>query len=312
VVFDVSNDSSGAHGAWPDFVITDEPVPAPVECISECDLGESSTPVAQNEIGFAMSGSDEGMGVWGIPRFWVVKNGVMQGSSIDSANYETVTKGSRTAMNHVEVDISTTRIDVYATDAGATVLKHIAGADIPGGLGFSRGLVWINDVHYNARKAVEPGELGTLFDHWFAWDNLGFDGPKTYRDLGFDVPLPKLNTAGRNQNGDNVEVEEGYATNGNRSFTVSGVNWKQPYDTAKVVLNAYAVADQGGVPVSVSLNGHAAVSTTIANFHGQARSLKFPSSDVVAGNNTITITSSNRGLIVANVSLILVAAAPVP
>lgn len=309
VVFDVSNDTSGAHGAWPDFVITDEPVPAPAECISECNLEQDSTPVAKNEVGFAMSSSNEESGRWGITRFWYTKNGVLD--DLDSTEYGDLSKGSRTAMNHIEVHVSTTRIDVYGTEAGSTVLKHVAGADIPT-LGFSKGLVWINDVHYNARKAIEPGETGTLFDHSFAWDNLGFDGPKTYRDLGFDVPLAKVVTNGTNQNGDDVEVNEGYASGTGQTFTVTGVNWKQPYDTAKVVLDAYAEAGAGGIPLSVSLNGNPAVSTTIANYHGQARSFAFPSSQVVAGTNTIRITSTNGAMIVFNVSLILVAAAPVP
>ena len=76
---------------------------------------------------------------------------------------------------------------MWGTDPGSTSLRQLAIVDNLG-LTFTKGLVWLNDVHYNARKAIEPCECGTQWNHTFAWDNLAFDGPKTYRDLGFNVP----------------------------------------------------------------------------------------------------------------------------
>src|SRR4029453_16521382 len=37
VAFDVSNDTTGAHGAWPEFWITDQPIPAPSAHLIPCD-----------------------------------------------------------------------------------------------------------------------------------------------------------------------------------------------------------------------------------------------------------------------------------
>jgi hypothetical protein len=58
-------------------------------------------------------------------------------------------------MNHVELRISQNQIDVYATDAGVAAstktLRHIAvikNADLT----LTRGLIWLEDVHYNADK----------------------------------------------------------------------------------------------------------------------------------------------------------------
>ena len=134
--------------------------------------------------------------------FFASANGVY--STITPVHsYGTITKGSSSAMNHIEVDVTQTRIEVWGTDAGAS-LKHLAGADL--NLTFTQGLVWLNDVHYNARKAIEPCECGTQFDHSFAWDNLGFDGPKTYRDWGYDVPYANSATAGRTSQHGDVEV----------------------------------------------------------------------------------------------------------
>lgn len=311
VVFDVSNDSSGSHGAWPDFEITDEPVPGVIECISECADGSGGTPSAVNEIGFDMSATNEGVNTWGVTRFWQVKNGVMQGDAIDSTDYGTVTKGSPTAMNHVKVMVSDSRIDVYATNAGSTTFQHIAGADIPIGLGFSQGLVWINDVHYNATKAIEPCGCGTEIDHSFTWDNVGFDGPKVARDLGFDVPLANRASTYHSPNGP-LETEEGYDVN--QTFTVHGVNWLQTPSKAKVVFNTFHNGTENA-PLKIVLNGHTEDAQSWLPtdwFHGQSHALTFLTSDVVAGDNTITITSTDGTYSVANVTLILVAAAPAP
>ena len=49
-------------------------------------------------------------------------------------------------------------------------------------LTLTRGLIWIEDVHYNGDK--DGPDQGT---HTFTWDNVGFDGPVLPRDLAFDV-----------------------------------------------------------------------------------------------------------------------------
>jgi len=55
-------------------------------------------------------------------------------------------------LNHFEIDVSQSQIDVYGTDAGTTTtLKHLV--TIPNvNLGFTRGLIWLEDVHYNGSK----------------------------------------------------------------------------------------------------------------------------------------------------------------
>src|SRR5437868_14631629 len=83
-------------------------------------------------------------------------------------------------MNHIEIDISPTHVDVFASDPGSDEMKQIANTDVA--LPLTRGLVWMEEAHYNADK--EPGTQG---NHTFAWDNFGFDGPILPRDLGFDV-----------------------------------------------------------------------------------------------------------------------------
>src|SRR5260370_557372 len=81
-------------------------------------------------------------------------------------------------------------IHVSRVDAGASgPLKKIAVISNMN-LTLTRGLVWLEDVHYNGDK--DGPDQGT---HTFTWDNLAFDGPILPRDLAFDV-LDRLTPVG--------------------------------------------------------------------------------------------------------------------
>jgi hypothetical protein len=85
-------------------------------------------------------------------------------------------------LNRFQLRVSQNEIDVYGTDAGTTSpLKEIAIISNMS-LSLTRGLVWLEDVHYNGNK--DGPDQGT---HTFTWDNVGFDGPLLPRDLAFDV-----------------------------------------------------------------------------------------------------------------------------
>jgi hypothetical protein len=227
-------------------------------------------------------------------------------------------------MNHYEVQVSVNGIDVYGTDAYSgtldltkTPLKHLAGATVPGGLNFTQGLVWMNDVHYNAHKAIEPGEIGTQADHSFAWDNLGFDGPKTYRDLGYDVPL-NTEQGPTSNNGDKT-VNTGYDLRSPRTWSLPNVTWDKPPKSAKIVFNIDTLDDN--TTITASLNGHPGVTKSIKDYLGGditpgfgnwSMSIDLPASDAVKGTNTLTMTSSSWSGLIANTSLIMVAATCVP
>ncbi|MCU1503413.1 MAG: hypothetical protein JWM12_2767, partial [Ilumatobacteraceae bacterium] len=307
VVFDVSADSEGTHAAWPEFVITGEPVPG-----VRREISVQPTPHAINEIGFALdtgcAGQDDTTGVGVI---FTSVNNVYQ--EVQNSRPNCITKGSSAAMNHIEVRVSTTHIEVWGTDAGSTTLKQLAVEDIPGGLAFSQGLVWLDDAHYNARKSIEPCACGTQFDHSFAWDNLGFDGPKTYRDRGFDIELGNA-LSGRSIQGD-AQVQLGFsAPTDGVSRTVTGVEWSQTPTSVKVVMNAYSF-DETQPQVSINGGPFHTIPWDAPNDSTYAwRSLSIPNipmSEVHAGTNTITF-KGNSSTIIANPSLILVAAAPVP
>ena len=64
----------------------------------------------------------------------------------------------------------------------ASTLKHLVIVSNVN-MGFTRGLAWNDDVHYNADKGGTPSQR----QHTFAWDNVAFDGPFVYRDFSYDA-----------------------------------------------------------------------------------------------------------------------------
>ncbi len=307
VTFDVSADSDGSHGAWPEFLITDKPVPGARVRIS------GGTPTgAVNEVGFSLDGCQAGPGGnTGVGTIFVMKGGVY--SEPPFSGVGCVTKGSARSMNHFEVRINVNHMEVWGTDAGSANLKQLAVADNLG-LTLEKGLVWLNDVHYNARKAIEPCECGTQYDHTFTWDNLGFDGPKTYRDLGFDVPDPGV--AGvASPKGDPTRRTGFLIGHGPVTLTTASVFRNQTPTGAQVVFNTYTLGPTQTVP-TISVNGNTPIATAWPvgwETNGWfSLSVPVPLDQVHDGPNTITFTSNDSSTTVSNISLILVAGAAVP
>ncbi|HEX2782534.1 MAG TPA: hypothetical protein VHN36_03040 [Ilumatobacteraceae bacterium] len=305
VTFDVSADSDGSHGAWPEFLITDKPVPG-----ARVRISGGTPPGAVNEVGFSLAGCTSGPGgSTGVGTIFVMKGGVYSEPEFDGPGC--VTKGSAKLMNHFEVRINVDHLEVWGTDAGSTTLKQLAVADNLG-LTLQKGLVWLNDVHYNARKAIEPCECGTQFNHTFTWDNLGFDGPKTYRDLGFDVPEPGV--PGEMTAHDDLTRRAGFNIGtGPITLEVKGVRRDQTPTGAQVVLNTYSFVET--VP-SISINGNSFIDTAwpvgFETYGWFSLSIPIPLDQVRDGTNSITFKSGDGSTTIANISIILVAASPVP
>ena len=201
VTFDVSDDSHGSHRAWPEFWYTDQPVPAPFTHFSSLQM------VPRNSFGVRFAGfcpaNLPGCGV----RFIcpdesadvdvvTVDSAVVVNNYVSDDSFTDVGTGPIAVtpigcvkassgpgnMNRFQLRVTQNRIDVYASDAGTiTPLKKIAIIDNMS-LSLTRGLIWIEDVHYNGDKVgIDQGT------HTFTWDNVGFDGPRLPRDLAFDV-----------------------------------------------------------------------------------------------------------------------------
>ena len=290
VVFDVSADSGGPHNAWPEFWWTDQPVPAPHGHLS------AQAPFAQNSFGFSIADDNCGSNGTSVYEMMVTRNRVVE--SIPFTKTGCVTKGSATGgLNHFEVRIRQGGVEVWASDPGSTVVREIAVATV--NMPLTRGVIWLEDVHYNACK---DGFGIPQCNHTFAWDNVGFDGPTPYRDLTFDVQDASPTSLA-------YQVEAA-AT----SVTAPGVYWLQTPTKVFVTMNWFPY--EAAVP-SVRVNGGAWHDTPwpfdAETFAWRTLAIPIDFADVRPGDNTIEFKfSGSSGTIVSNIDLILIAASPVP
>jgi len=341
VVFDVSDDSGGMHTVWPEFWVTSTPAPDPFvhegswQAIPQYGfgirLGAACTPAGTgpgsggggcgpncptNNTGYMVTAASA-----------IVINNYAENDS-DSGDINPQNPGTLdfvpdncvaepTAagqMNHFEIRVSENQIDIYASNAftppfnpATTPMVHLASV-LNANLGFTRGLIWLEDAHYNANKQVDA-KLQAM--HTFSWANVGFDGPVLPRDLGFDA-LDSLTPGG---------------IYGTEPTTFTNLGWVSP-DSAPATItipNVSGIANASGgglltfnffnpdtapVTLDYSLNGNPTQSVpwpfpgTLTN---SVRTIAIPISlsDVRTGTNTVQIWSPQDTLIVSNVDLIL-------
>jgi hypothetical protein len=294
VVFDVSADSAGGHAAWPEFWWTDQPVPAPHGHQSAMD------PYAQNSFGFSLAQTDWPCagGQVGVDTMLVTRQGHLE--SLDFTNVACVDKGSAGALNHFEVRIGQQRVEVWGADPGSTAVRLLAYAD-QANLPLTRGVIWLEDVHYNACKFDDQ------CDHQFVWDNVGFDGPALYRDLTFDVPDANVAAPSGGQ------VQLGYQIGPNpTALTTLPVYWLQQPTKALVMFNWFA--DDTVVP-DVRVNGGPWHNTKWtfddSTYSWRTIAIEVPFDEVHQGPNTLEFRTTNQ-ITIANIDLALIAASPVP
>jgi hypothetical protein len=313
VVFDVSNDTQGSHAAWPEFWITDKPVPAPFAHESTwislpengigVRLGAACGPGAGGQCGTNCSANNLSP-VWTVDSAIVIRNysgdDSFSGGQLQVQALDCVKASSGPGdMNHVELDVSQSQIDVYATDSGSsTPLKHIAL--IPNAnLTLTRGLIWLEDAHYNGDK------FSTQRVHTFTWANVGFDGPVLPRDLGFEAnDNLGMNSDGTLNLGWQVPADKSQAVN------ISGVYGLPCAAAALLEFLHY----EGTAPVTLTYStndgptykqGWAYPEDT--SYTWRTIAVPIPVSELRSGTNTVHI-GANKAIVISNVDLILVGA----
>jgi hypothetical protein len=333
IAFDVSDDSHGNHRAWPEIWYTDQPVPAPFDHFSSLQsvprngfgvrfAGYCPPDVPGCGVRFICPDEPANVPVVTVDSAVVVNNYVSNDSFMDvgtgpiSVQMVDCVKASSGPgdMNHFELHVSQNKIDVYGTDAGTTSpLKKIAVISNMS-LTLTRGLIWLEDVHYNGDK--DGPDQGT---HTFTWDNVGFDGPLLARDLAFDAP-DRLTPVGSNYP-DLLNL--GWPTSSNASTPLT-----------LVVPDVYNVAHAAAalLTFNFSSNAPATVSYRLndGSWHDQVWpfpacymqngfvscgqrtiGVPVPLSDVRGGTNTVQFRSSD-GMEISNVDLVLVGAGGIP
>ena len=200
-------------------------------------------------------------------------NYVEQDLNLDNDNGCVAYSTIETGMDHFKIQISASAIDVYGESYNGSCYRRCwprpSGAT--GGnpaLPLTRGLTWMEDVHYNADKFSSfPGGDGGVYHqalNSFEWDNFGFDGPVLPRDVAYDVPDNTV--AGPTQTSGYGSTDTGYPSKQlgylipewpqTKTFTVQGVTTANATG-ALVVFTGSPWA--GGGPIQVSLNGNAPV-----------------------------------------------------
>ncbi|HTB67249.1 MAG TPA: hypothetical protein VK727_13550 [Steroidobacteraceae bacterium] len=320
VSFEVSNDSSGTHGAWPEFWMSDAPVPDPfshfavwesypangfaVRFAAAAEVGSYGTCPNGNNLNSVRFTVDSAA----VIRGYVLEDtggfGVSTGTTVTPLDCVIESSGPGGGMNHIELRISQNQIDVYATDAGVaptpTTLKHIAVITNTN-LTLSRGLIWLEDVHYNADKALisRPSER----QHTFAWDNVAFDGPFVGRDFAYDAPdntLPGLNGA---QNLGKFSL-----ANQTTTWNVPGLPANPQPAAVKITFNFDEEVNANPTALNVIVNGHAhsvpwPYPDQMENIW-RALAVIVPVTDLVAGTNVVQLGADSPEVF-SNVDIVL-------
>jgi hypothetical protein len=346
ISFDVSNDTQGGHAAWPEFWITDTPVPAPFSHFN------SWISFPKNGFGIRFSANGE-IGVGGLcpnsnnldKRRFTVDSAVVSrnynyedvvyngpayaypsatGMKLNILDCVIMSPGPNGPLNHVEVRVAQNLLEVWASDAGSTVLRKIATITNPN-LSFTRGLVWLQDVHYNAHKGACGGVEGTFpangacqSMHTFTWDNVAFDGPFTYRDFSYDA----LDDNSPNSDG-SFNLGKIATPNQTTSWNVLNMPANPQAAAVRVLFNWRT--SFGNVPnnIIVKVNGHTytipypyppndtfnpADRTSFGVAGWRTYPLTISITDLVAGTNVVQIGTDvqNDNTIVQNVNIVLV------
>ena len=341
VSFDVSNDTSGTHGAWPEFWLSNLPVPAPFDhfgtfsSLPQYAFGvRLAAGVGPGNIGACPNGNNIGNYRWTVDSIVAVRNYVLDDEAgfgtqtgmvlnildcVIMAQPDTTGLGVPTGsqqMNHVEIRLSQNQIDVYGWDAGVKPTSanshHLAtGTNI--NMPLTNGLVWIEDVHYNADKGdpTRPSER----EHTFSWDNLAFDGPFGGRDFTFDAPdntTPDTNGS--------IDLGKIAGPGAYTSWTINNIPAVRNQGATVILFNLSNLGSAPPEPTSINVivNGHAhsapwpypsvAGQCPVTNGECAWHTYPFiiPSTDLVTGTNTVQI-GTNITTVIANVDIALAA-----
>jgi hypothetical protein len=202
VEFDVSDNTRGPNAAWPAFLITDQPVPAPYsEAFGLADHAHASVGFtlarACGQLGCGGPNDPPGVGTpgfgcVGVDSAFVTVDYADQTVPFNTDGCVLPSKGAGSD-NHFEVRISSSGIKIYGSDPGMPQTTRLI-ADASFHVPLTRGLIWLEDVH------ADGGRFNDQQSNTFSWANVAFDGPLLPRDLGFDV-LDSRRRGPRAQNG---------------------------------------------------------------------------------------------------------------
>jgi hypothetical protein len=208
-------------------------------------------------------------------------------------------KTQEEVMNHLEIHISQTKVQVLASDAGdpqsLRVVAEVDNVNLP----LSQGYVSFQHTHYNAHKSGLPVAYTT-----YHWDNIGFDGPTYPTPRAYDVPdsltpLPPNGFAGLN-----VGYQLGKDSMSKAPITLANVDLTGATSAA---LNLNAGAFMSGDEIGYRFNGGTwrsyPHSFPTSDQGGRVLSIPVDLADLMNGNNTLEMKSKSGFVTGANMDL---------
>lgn len=298
IVFDAEGYNVGLQG-WISLEITADPAPAPSFTLQQ-NFENGSIPRHGVEIQLSHNCGGDQVGIGAL----LVYDDYAQSSLLENAGECVLAAAGK--LNHFEVEMSQSRLEVYATPAsddgvtfGARAL--LAGFDVD--LPFSRGYVHVT-AHNHATLKYSDG----MVDAWQArWDNVGFDGPAITSDFREYEALDALDVT------KSGKVNVGYRIpdvggDGARAIEIPGVD-PESAQSAQIALQNWSLHAAGDAPpadfaLNYRLNAgewkarpltpsELRMMSELPNAGTRSLLLDVDVADLVPGTNTLELTTSN-------------------
>lgn len=327
VGFDVSNDNHGNHSAWPEFWMSNLPVPDPFNhfgswiSLPEHGFGiRMASEAVAGQYGQCPNANNINSPRWTVDSAVIVRNYIMEDVDYQGVQFGTASNPPVTlnildcviapadgslVTNHVEIRINQAEIDIWASDAGVAPtpqnMRKIASVT-NANLSFTRGLIWIEDVHYNADKGGLPSEKA----HTFAWGNVSFDGPFTYRDFSYDAPDALTPCCSASNI---VNLGQFALANAQATWNIANLPANPQASAVRVLFNFSNEYNPIPTVLNVTVNGHAHPTPwpypdTLQNTW-RTFAVTIPITDLVPGTNVVQL-GSDQPMVSSNVDLVLV------
>jgi hypothetical protein len=204
IAFDVGGKGQvpGGHGFWFNISISEEPVPAPYQEGGAIALFAKNAVLLEFEAGGGTTECKADGTQNGLVQVIIEKDYCTRQSFNYLVDRKPTTGCFSTVeevLNHIEIQISQSTLDVFASDAGDPASRrnvvHLDATTDPAQpfhLPFSKGYISFQQTHYNGNKCWATGnaaECGTVSENTtYHWDNVGFDGPVYPTPRAYQVP----------------------------------------------------------------------------------------------------------------------------
>jgi hypothetical protein len=316
IVFDAEGYVLSSLLGWISLSVTEDPAPIPSFAIGDPGVANNeggSAPRSGFEVQFqniCPGASPPAFALSMIDVFSDYKD------SISKPDQPTCILGKEGKLNHFEITVSQSRIEVYVSPYSedgktfaAPTMVYAADVKLP----FSRGYVQLSTYNHATIKYSHDNGFGAThpYDAWVTrWDNVGFDGPifSSFREYEIaDSLVPGMN--GWNISGPVMSV--GYTVpdqmNGPKDKLVfHGVNLDK-VASARIALVAWYLTSKDpsmdNFTLRFRLNGktwhdrplNASEIALLTNTHNQgqiAQMFDVPVEDLVSGDNTLEFVAS--------------------